>query len=63
MGDEELMLEVEILRICDQAFRNSKLSQRYEMKVSSSELLDALFEECSVDLADRIPLLQLIFEQ
>ena len=57
MSDEELMLEVEMLRVCDAAFKNSKLAQRYELKVSSSELLDAIFEECNVELADRIPLL------
>ena len=51
------MLEVEMLRVCDTAFKNSKLAQRYELKVSSSELLDAIFEECNVELADRIPLL------
>lgn len=57
MSMEEHMLEVEMIRICDLAFRRSKLSSRYEIRVSSSELLDALFEECNVDLADRIPLL------
>lgn len=48
MSDEEMMLEVEALRICDAAFRNSKLASRYELKVCSSELLDAIFEECNV---------------
>ena len=62
MSDEELMLEVETLRICDAAFCNSKLASRYEIKVSSSELLDALFEECNVNLEDRIPLLKLLLE-
>ena len=57
MSDEELMLDVEALRICDAAFRNGKLASRYEIKVCSSELLDAIFEECNVELADRIPLL------
>ena len=46
MSDDELMLEVDLLRICDTAFRESRLAQRYEIRVSSSELLDALFEEC-----------------
>ena len=63
MSDADLMLEVDAIRILDTAFRQSKLAQRYELKVSSSELLDALFEECKVDLADRIPLMQLYFEQ
>ena len=57
------MQEVEVLRICDEAFRHSKLSHRYELKVSSSELLDALLEECNVDLHDRVPLLQLLQER
>ena len=46
MSEDELMLEVDLLRICDTAFRDSKLDHRYEINVSSSELLDALFEEC-----------------
>ena len=46
MSEDELMLEVDLLRICDTAFRDSKLAHRYEINVSSSELLDALFEEC-----------------
>ena len=63
MSEEELMHEVDALHICDEAFRNSKLASRYKIKVSSSELLDALFEECTVDLADRMPLLKLLLEQ
>ena len=63
MSDEEMMLEVEVLRICDAAFRNSKLASRYETRVSSSELLDAIFEECKVELEDMIPLLRLLLEQ
>ena len=58
-----MMLEVEVLRICDAAFRNSKLASRYEIRVSSSELLDAIFEECKVELEDMIPLLRLLLEQ
>ena len=63
MSEEELMLEVELLRVCDEAFRKSKLAQKYKIRVSSSELIDALFEECTVDLVDRIPLLKLILAQ
>ena len=63
MGEEELMFEVDTVRMCDAAFRNSKLASRYRVRVSSSELLDAIFEECTVDLADRIPLLKLLIEQ
>ena len=54
MSDEELMIEVEIIRMLDLAFKDGKLSKLYQLKVSSSELLDALFEECKVDLADRV---------
>ena len=57
MSNEELMLDVEALRICDAAFRNGKLASRYELKVCSSELLDAIFEECNVEIEDRIPLM------
>ena len=62
MSEEELMLEVDTIQMCDSAFRTSKIASRYKIKVSSSELLDALFEECSVDLPDRIPLLKLLIE-
>lgn len=63
MSEEELIMEVELIRILDAAFRNGKLASRYEVRVSSSELLDALFEECNVDLESRIPLMQLLYEQ
>lgn len=62
MSMEEHMLEVEMIRIVDLALKRSKLASKYEIRVSSSELLDALFEECNVDLADRIPLMQSLFE-
>ena len=62
MGDAELMLEVDILRICDQFFRNSKLSQKYELRVSSSELIDAIFAECEIDKVDHVHLLKLLYE-
>ena len=62
MSQEELMLEVELIRNLDSYFRKSKLTHRYELRLSSSELLDALFEECNVDLADRLHLLQLLYE-
>ena len=51
------MLEVDLIRTIDSYFRQSKLAHRYEMRLSSSELLDALFDECNVDLADRLPLI------
>lgn len=60
MSVEELMLEVELLRITDQAIRKSNINN-YEIRVSSSELLDALFEECEIELVQRIRLLQLIY--
>lgn len=62
MSIEEHMLEVEMIRVCDLAFKRSKLSSKYEIRISSSELLDALLEECNIDVADRIPLLQELFE-
>ena len=57
MSQEELLLEVELIRTIDSYFTQSRLSNRYEIRISSSELLDAIFDECSVDLADRIQLL------
>mmetsp|Transcript_10996 Transcript_10996/g.14870 ORF Transcript_10996/g.14870 Transcript_10996/m.14870 type:complete len:100 (-) Transcript_10996:1601-1900(-) len=62
MPEEELMLEVDLIRTVDTFFRHSKLEHRYEIRVSSSELVDAIFDECNVDLADRLPLLQLLHE-
>ena len=59
MPVEEHMLEVDLLRLADQAFRTSKVAN-YELRVSSSELLDAIFEECKISLVDRIRLLQLM---
>ena len=62
MSDEELMLEVELVHTTDAFFSKSKL-EKYEIRVSSSELLDAIMDECNVDLACRLPLLQLLYEQ
>ena len=62
MGDDELMLEVEAIRTLDLAFKEGKLSKLYQIKVNSSELLDAIFEECKVDLADRAAVLHLLVE-
>lgn len=64
MSDAELMMEVDILRICDSVFRNSsKLSQRYEIRVTSSELIDAIFAECDIDKVDHVQLLQVLYKQ
>ena len=54
------MLEVDFLRICDQAFKQQSLINDYQLKVSSSELLDAICEECNIDLADRVHILSLL---
>ena len=51
------MVEVDLIRTIDSYFSQSKLAHRYEVRLSSSELLDALFDECNVDLADRLPLM------
>ena len=32
------------------------------MRISSTELLDAIFEECNVSIADRIPLMKILEE-
>ena len=61
MGQQELMQEVEILRLCESAFLKW-FSTRFELRVSSSEVLDAIFEECQVSLADRIPLVKILYE-
>jgi len=54
------MSEIEVLRVCEQACRK-QFAERFELRVSSSEVLDALFEECQVDLADRLPLMRLLY--
>ena len=61
MSIEELMLEVDLLRMTDQAIRAIKIAN-YELRVSSSELIDALFEECEIGLEHRFKLLQLIYQ-
>ena len=48
MKMEELMSEVEVIRMCNAVFYKSKLAPRFEIKISSSELVDALMEECNV---------------
>ena len=63
MDAYELMTEVEVLRMTDQAFRSSGIHSRYELRVSSTELIDALFEECDVHLSNRVSVLQLLHEQ
>ena len=61
MGQQELMQEVEVLRLCEAAFLKW-FANRFELRVSSSEVLDAIFEECQVSLADRIPLVKILYE-
>ena len=48
MSVSDLMHEVEILRICASNFRHwwQGSATKFELRVSSSELVDALFEEC-----------------
>lgn len=55
------MQEVEVLRICESAFLKW-FGSRFELRVSSSEVLDAIFEECQVTLADRIPLIKVLYK-
>jgi len=63
MSEVEFMMEIELLRTLDAAFSHTKLASKYEVRVSSSELLDTLFEECNVNLESRVPLMQLLYEQ
>lgn len=58
MGQNELMQEIEALRVTEQACRK-QFAERFELRVSSTEIIDALFEECQVELQDRLPLLRL----
>jgi len=62
MSEGELMLEVDLLRICDSVFKSSKLGSRYEIRVSSSELIDAIFTECEVDKVDHVHLLKMLYD-
>ena len=61
MSQQELMQEVEILRLCESAFL-AWFGSRFELRVSSSEILDAIFEECQVSLADRVPLVKILYQ-
>lgn len=60
MTQVDLMQDVEALRVCENACRKW-FQGRFELRVSSSEILDAIFEECQVELPDRLPLMQLIY--
>ena len=53
-----IMNEVECIRICDEAL--AKQFTQYKIRLSSSEILECIFEECGVELADRIPILHQI---
>ena len=59
MSQVDLMLDVEALRVCELGCRKW-FKGKFELRVSSSEILDSIFEECLVELADRLPLLKLL---
>ena len=54
------MQDVEVLRVCEISCRK-QFQGRFELRISSSEILDAIFEECLVELADRVPVMQLLY--
>lgn len=49
-----------MLRVCERACAQH-FQGRFELRISSTEILDALFEECQVELADRLPLMKLLY--
>jgi histidyl-tRNA synthetase len=59
MSQASLMQDVEVIRVCEQACRK-QFQERFELRVSSTEILDAIFEECNVELQDRLPLMRLL---
>ena len=65
MSESDLMHEVEILRICASNFRHwwQGSTTKFELRVSSSELVDALFEECQVSLTDRPLLIEYLLSE
>ena len=48
MSDAELMQEVEMLRMAEHSLRKMLLNFKFELRVGSSEVLDAILEECGV---------------
>lgn len=65
MSWSDLMHEVEILRICASNFKHwwQGSQTKFELRVSSSELIDALFEECQVSLSDRPLLIEYLLSE
>ena len=55
------MQEIEVLRLTEAAFLKW-FSNRFVIVISSTEVLDAIFEECNVSISDRIPLLKVLQE-
>lgn len=51
-----LMHEADCIRVCDEAL--SQYFTHYKIRLASSELLECIFEECQIDIADRLPQLQ-----
>ena len=53
------MQEIEVLRLTEATFLKW-FSNRFVIVISSTEVLDAILEECNVSIADRIPLLKVL---
>ena len=57
MDVKQLMTEVDLLQLSVNAIQNLLPKVKYELRVNSTEMLDAIFEECGIELVDRVPLL------
>jgi len=54
--EQDLMNEVECIKVCDEAL-SGKL-KNYKIRISSSAILECVFEECRVPLKERMELLR-----
>lgn len=50
-GKHSLMHEVDVVRICDEAV--SHYFKQYKIRINSTQILDCIFEECSIPINER----------
>lgn len=60
-GGDDLLAEAETIKVCDQVAQDYQREiGKYKIRVSSSEVLDGIFEECKVPLEKRYALLKVL---
>ena len=53
------MQEAECIKVCNQACKRY-FENRFQISISSTEVFDALFEECGVELSERLRYLDML---